>query len=167
MHKSKSPPRVTLLIAVLTLFALGATSLWAEDVIITSYAGTVTTTDRTVCPPACFPAPALGISGSGAGAASASLATSPSPGAARRVIFGNSTAAYWSVTPTNWTYGAFTFTPLQHLGTYKIYVTDGESGNASPDLVVNMTATGGSLADASGAASASVPLTAFQVHGAG
>ncbi len=161
MHKSKSPPRVTLLIAVLTLFALGATSLWAEDVFVTGYAGTVSGTDITACPPSCHPAAGSGISGSGASAASASLA-SPSPGGARRVIYGNTTAAYWSVTPTDLTYGAFTFTKLQNLGVYKIYVTDGESGNASPDLIVNMTATGGDLADASGVAGTSIPLTAFR-----
>lgn len=161
MYKSKSPPLLTLLLAVLALLAFGAVSLQAEDVFVTSYAGTVTTTDKTVCPPSCNPAAGAGISASGAGIASASLAT-PSPGGARRVIIGNTTAAYWSVTPSDVTQGSFTFTKLQHLGVYKIYVTDGETGNGSADLTVNMTATGGALADASGVAGTSIPVTAFR-----
>jgi hypothetical protein len=47
-------------------------------------------------------------------------------------------------------------------GTYRIYVTKGTSGNASPDLIVNLTATGGSLSDTNGAPLATIPLSVFQ-----
>lgn len=153
-------------IAVLALLALCANALWAENVFVTSYKGTTATTDVTPCPPSCI----TGASLFGASVNSASTA-SPAPvipASGRRVVYGNAATAVWTVSPTNIVLTPasgspnYTFTELQHMGTYKIYVTKGESGNASPDLLVNMTATGGDLADASGNAATSVPLDVFQ-----
>jgi len=165
MYKLKSLPRVTLLFAVLTLSALGATSLWAENVFVTAFKGTTGTTDVTPAPLCVF----TGCSLFGASTLSASTAspTPVVPAAGRRVVYGNDATASWSITPTNMDVTpvsgspTYHFSSLQHLGVYKIYVTDGESGNASPDLLVNMTATGGDLADTNGNAATTITLDVF------
>jgi hypothetical protein len=70
------------------------------------------------------------------------------------------------VTPTDQTVsgsaGNVTFSSLKNIGVYKIYITKGTSSNASEDLVANMTATGGDLADTNGVGSTSIPLPVFQ-----
>lgn len=156
------------LFPVLAMLALSVTSLWAENVFVTAYIGTTATTD--VSPLSTF----TGSSLFGASTASASTAspTPVIPASGRRVVYGNLNTASWSVTPTDITVfpnsgipvAGYTFRALQNLGTYKIYVTEGENGNTSTNLLVNLTATGGALADASGNAATSISLDCFQVN---
>ncbi len=153
-------------LAMLVIFASAALSLQGENVFVTSYKGTLSTTDATPCPPSC----PTGASISGASTASASTATPTPviPASGRKVVFGNAAGATWSVTPTDIVLTPdgsttdYTFTSLQHIGVYKIYVTKGQSGNASPDILVSMTATGGDLADTNGQPAASITLDTFQ-----
>ncbi len=141
MHKSKVLPRVTPLLVVLTLSAVGTTSLWAENVFVTAYKGTLSTTDVTPNPPCIF----TGCSLSGASSASASTATPTPviPATGRRVVIGNTTSASWSVTPTDIDLTpdagspTYHFTSLQHIGVYKVYITDGQYLNGSPTLLVH------------------------------
>ncbi|HOX00738.1 MAG TPA: PA14 domain-containing protein [Candidatus Paceibacterota bacterium] len=153
-------------LAMLALLVSAAWSLQGENVFVTSYKGTAATEDVTPCPPSCT----TGASISGASTASASTATPTPviPASGRRVVFGNAAGATWSVTPTDTVLTpkdsatGYTFTSLQHIGVYKIYVTKGQSGNASPDILVSMAATGGDLADTNGQPAASITLDLFQ-----
>jgi hypothetical protein len=166
---SPNSPRIFgSIIKIIALFTVTfGTSSLAEDVFVTSYRGTTASTDVTPCPPSCV----TGASTFGASTTSASTATPIPviPGSGRRVVYGNAAGATWSVTPTDINLtgtgsppGGYNFTTLHNIGVYKIYVTKGEKGNASPDLIVNMTATGGSLADSNGVAATSIPLDVFQ-----
>ena len=142
MHmKSISPALTGLELAVLALLTFSATSLRAEDVYVTGWLGTA----LNGCPPSCTynlgPAPHSVYSVSTA-----------CPVVRNQTVFGDSTTAGWAVTPTL----------ANSFGVYKILVTKGTADNCPADLMVNMTATGGALADASGAPQTTVPTTAFQ-----
>lgn len=156
------------LFPVLALLALGVTSLWAENVFVTAFKGTTAnSSDNSFCPPSCTSG---SVSATGSSASSSASPTPVISASERRARFGFAAGCTWSVTPTDITMvpatgippAGYTFTALQNLGTYKIYYTKGTSGSGSADMVVNMTATGGDLADASGALATSVPLTCFQ-----
>ncbi|MGI8967073.1 MAG: hypothetical protein ACR2H1_13435, partial [Limisphaerales bacterium] len=129
--------------------ALNSTSLRAENVFITGFKGTTASAlDQMPCPPSCasteFPP-------SGAGNASASQGSPVPviPNNARRIYYGIATNATWSLTPTNVTVtpvapagtGPYTFTALQNIGVYKIYLTKGQDNNASTNIIIEMTAT--------------------------
>jgi hypothetical protein len=134
--KLLSPPPAPLLLAVLALIALGAASLHAEDVYITTGANN--------CPPSC--PYGLGTS-----------THSPNISAACQVprtysVFGILDTATWKVTPTL----------ANSHGTYKILVTKGPASDCSTNIIVNMTTTGGAMADANGTAQTNVSTTAFQ-----
>ena len=138
--KHLSPPLAGLLLAVLALLAFGTVSLHAEDVYVTSYVGSV----RNACGPSCpFD---LGT------AAAAFYISDACPVIRTHCVFGITNTAAWKVTPVL----------ANSHGTYKIFVTKGPADDCSPDIIVNMTTTGGALADASGAAQTTVPTTAFQ-----
>ena len=129
-----------LLLAVLALFTSEAQSLRAEDVYVTGWAGTA----MNYCPPSC--PYNLGTS---TRSTSVSIAC---PVPRDRTVFGAATNAAWAVTPTLTNYP----------GAYRIFVTKGTSTSCPADLLVQVTAAGGDLADASGTAQTSFPTTAFQ-----
>jgi hypothetical protein len=141
----------------------------AEEVFVPSYKGTTATTDVMPCPPSC---PAAGFTLFGASNFSASQATPAPviPNNARRIIYGNAEGAAWSVTPTDVVVtpnlpagtGPYTFTALQNIGVYKVYLTKGQTNNASTNIVVSLTAVGGDLADANGVAATEVLLDIYQ-----
>jgi hypothetical protein len=138
--KHLSPPLAGLRLAVLALLAFGTASLRAEDVYITGWLGVAING----CPPSCP---------YNLGTGSHSLYWSTAcPVARNGAVFGVTTNAAWAVTPT------LSF----HPGVYRILVTKGTALDCPADLVVNMTATGGTLADAGGTAQTTVPTTAFQ-----
>ena len=148
----------------LALLALAAGSLRAEDVFITSFFG-ATANDVTPCPPSCVTGTV-----SETGSTAYSMATPMPITSPRRARFGSGPDCSWSVTPTDVgplfpTGGGdpFFFTSLHDVPSlYKIYVTQNNSGSASPDVVVNMTATGGVLTDTNGIQQTSIPLSVFQ-----
>ena len=82
--------------------------------------------------------------------------------------FGFAAGCSWKVQPTDIALTPFSgsptynFTSLQHTpGVYKIYVTKG-STSQSPDILADMTAVGGDLADINGVGAATVSVSAFQ-----
>src|ERR1035441_8329517 len=128
------------LLAVLALLTFGAASVSAEDVYVTTYISTGMNTCGPSCP-------------YGLGQSSHSLHYSTAcPVLRSRCAFGIANTATWKVTPalTN-----------SH-GTYRIFVTKGLASDCSPDIMVNMTTTGGTLADANGIPQTTVPTTTFQ-----
>lgn len=135
------------------ILALSAASLPAEDVFVTAFKGTVAAgSDNTPCPPSCTTGT---VSATGAGSPSTATPYPVIPPSGRRMRFGSADGCTWSVTPTDTTLipasGSpyYNFTSLQHTpGLYKIYVTKGSTSQAS-NLVVKMTADGGTLFDAS------------------
>jgi hypothetical protein len=138
--KHLSPPLAERLLAVLALLACGAVSLSAEDVYVTSYiAGGPNT-----CGPSCpygfvttTPVPNYSIA---------------CPIIRTHCLSGSGNTAAWKVTPTL----------ANSHGTYTISVTKCDAAECSPDIILNMTTTGGALADANGTAQTTVPTTAFQ-----
>lgn len=138
--KLLSPPPAPLLLAVLALIALGAASLHAEDVYVTSYVGNVQTPCDSSCPYDLGPTAAV------------PNVSSACPVNRNRCTFGSTNTATWKVIPrlTN-----------SH-GTYRIFVTKPSTDDCSPDILVNMTTTGGAMADANGTAQTNVSTTAFQ-----
>ncbi len=152
--------------AILALLTIAPGLLWAEDVYVTSFKGTVGTTDVTPCPPSCVTG---SVSASGSTASSSATPVPVIPASGRRVRFGFGAGCTWSVTPMDivLTPAAgspnYTFTSLQHVpGVYKIYVTKGNQSSASSNIVVELTATGGDLADLNGNAATAISVTAFQ-----
>ena len=140
ISQSQSHSPAGRLLAILALLTFGAASLWAEDVYITTYIGAGMNTCGPSCP-------------FGLGQSSHSLHySSACPVLRSRCAFGIANTATWKVTPalTN-----------SH-GTYKIFVTKGLASDCSPDIMVNMTTTGGTLADTNGTPKTTVPTTAFQ-----
>ena len=137
--KSLSTPSARLLLAVLA-FSISTASLRAEDVYVTGWLGTAING----CPPSC----AYNLSKP----YSVYSVSTACPVVRNQTVFGSTTTAAWGVTPT------LTNNP----GVYKILVTKGTADSCPSDLVVNMTATGGALADAGGTAQTVVPTTAFQ-----
>jgi hypothetical protein len=135
-------PLFTRLISVLVILLLNATLLQADDVYVTSCVGTVTLNS---CPPSC-------PVNRGTSTLTTSVSSAPGPAARDRAAFAITTTASWGITPSL----------AVSSGTYRIYVTKGTSGNGSPNLVVNLTATGGDLADTNGVGAASIPLACFQ-----
>jgi hypothetical protein len=150
----------------LALLALAATSLRAEDVFVTSFFGPGSA-DVTPCPPSCVTG---SVSAQGSTSTSSPTPMPIMPASGRRARYGYAPDCSWSVTPTDLGPlfptgggGPFFFTTLHHVpSVYKIYVTQNNSANASSDVVVNMTATGGVLVDANGVQQTSVRLTVFQ-----
>ncbi|HPC62579.1 MAG TPA: hypothetical protein PKX23_18100 [Verrucomicrobiota bacterium] len=148
------------------MLAIAPGLLWAEDVYVTSYKGTTSTTDVTPCPPSCVSGT---VSASGSSASSSATPVPVIPASGRRVRFGYGAGCTWSVTPMDITLTPaagspdYTFSALQHVpGVYRIYVTKGNQSSASTDIVVEMTATGGDLADVNGNPATAVAVTAFQ-----
>ena len=128
------------LVTALAILAFAAASLTAEDVYVTSgLTGRIND-----CPPSC--PYDLGTSDhSSYHSAVCSISRNWSK-------FGIATTATWKITPTL----------ASSNGTYKVFVTKGRAGDCSPDIIVNMTTTGGALSDASGTAQTTVSTTAFQ-----
>ena len=155
---------------ILLLVVFGLTSTHAENVFITGWKGTTAnSTDYTPDPLSVIDS---GFPGSGAGNASASV-VSPVPiipNNARRIHYGRSAGATWLLTPTNMTVtpvtpagtGPYTFTALQNIGVYKIYLTKGQNNNASTNIIIEMTATGGALADTNGVGATAIYLDMYQ-----
>jgi hypothetical protein len=151
-------------LAALVLVALAASSLRAEDIIITSFYGP-SSADLTPCPPSCVTG---SVSGSGSTACSSAL---PMPiSGSRRARYGYAPDCSWSITPTDTGPlvpagggGPYSFTSLHDTpGRYKIFVTQGNAATASSDVVVTLTATGGVLADNNGVQQAAISLAVFQ-----
>jgi PA14 domain len=135
-------PLFTRLISVMVILLLNATLLSAEDVYVTACVGTVT---LNTCPPSC-------PVNRGTSTLTTSVSSAPGPAARDRAAFAVSTTASWGITPSL----------ALSSGTYRIYITKGTSGNGSPDLVVNLTATGGDLADTNGVGGTTIPLAVFR-----
>ncbi len=156
-----------LLVAAL---ALPGAQLWAEEVFVPSYMGTTATTDVMPCPPSC-PGTGFTLWGASNGSASQANPAPVIPNNARRIIYGNAEGASWSVTPTDGIVvtptapagtGPYTFTALQNIGVYKVYLTKGQTANASTNIIVALTATGGDLATTNGTAATSIALDIYQ-----
>jgi hypothetical protein len=146
MYKSKSPPLVTLLIAVLALLAFGTASLQAEDVIVTSCIDGTGTLNS--CPPSC-------AANLGTAITTASYSTAVPAGIApRKAQFGIVSTATWDVQPT-----------LAASGDtgYKVYVSKGTTGSCPTDIVVGITAVSGcTLYDTNGVAQTQINTPYFQ-----
>lgn len=151
------------------VLALPGAQLCAEEVFVPSYKGTTATTDAMPCPPSC---PGIGFTIFGASNFSASQ-VNPAPiipNNARRIIYGNAEGATWSVTPSDAIVtpttpagtGPYTFTGLQNIGVYKVYLTKGQTNNASTNIIVSLTASGGDLADTNGVSASEILLDIFQ-----
>ncbi len=159
MHKPYPSIFNRKLLSVLAAFAFGASTLQAEDIFVMTSLGGVAA-NNTPSPPSSYTG---SVSASGSSAYS-----SPSPAipvSPRRSRFGFADGCSWSVQPDDYLpiYGNSEGTaPLHSPGVYRIYVTKGTTGSCSADLIVNMTATGGALADTNGISQTSVPVTAFQ-----
>jgi hypothetical protein len=139
----------------LALLTLGVPSVQAEDVFVTTYKGTVTTTDATPAPYCTYTG---SVSASGTSTSSTATPAAPTPG--RRARFGFSSGCTWTVQPDD--NAGFGFSKLQSPGAYKVYVTKGTSGSSAADLLVNMTVTSGAnLYDLNGVAQASIATTNF------
>jgi hypothetical protein len=134
--KHLSPPCAPLLLAVLALLDFGATSLLAEDVYLT--------TGGTGCPTCCPYDLGTGTHSPFLSAACANVRTYS--------LFGITNTAMWPIKPTL----------ARSNGTYQILVTKGRADDCSTNIIVNMTATGGTLTDADGIPQTVVPTTAFQ-----
>ncbi|HPY30296.1 MAG TPA: PA14 domain-containing protein [Verrucomicrobiota bacterium] len=147
-------------LASLAVIAFLASSVMGEDVFIPSYTGASASADVTPEPMCEFSS--AGISRFGTAVASSATPAPLLPSTSRRAVYGNGTGAYWSVTPTDQTVGKVTFSSLKNIGVYKLYITKGTSGNATEDLVANMTAVGGDLADTNGVGGTVIPLPVFQ-----
>jgi hypothetical protein len=141
--QSPCAPLVRLLLAVLVPLNFGTSSLRAEDVIVTGCVGSTFNT----CEPSC--AANLGTT-----MLYSRYSTAIPSGANRSVtMFGITTNATWSVTPT------LGSTP----GVYRVYVTKGTTYNCPTDIIVKLVATSGcSLADTNYAAQPEVETSAFQ-----
>lgn len=138
--KPLSAPLARLLLAMFALLVSDATALRAEDVYVTSYLGTA----YNGCPPSC--AYNLGAN---------YLSTSVSIACAvprNHSVYGSLTNSGWAVTPTL----------TNHPGVYRIFITKGTAASCPADLLVQVTAAGGDLADATGTAQTSFLTTAFQ-----
>ena len=129
-----------LLLAVLVLFASDARPLRAEDVYVTAYFGIGFNT----CPPSC----AFSL-GTDYLSSSVSIAC---PVPRSHSVYGSLSTSGWKVIPTL----------TNHPGVYRIFVTKGTPTACPADLLVQVTATGGDLADPTGTAQASFLTTAFQ-----
>ena len=138
--KQLSPPLARLLVAVLALLTSSAGSIHAEDVYVTSGALNKLNT----CPPSC--PYDLGPT------YTANYVSAACTNARNRCAFSSTNTATWKVTPTL----------ANSHGTYKVFVTKGRADDSSPNIIANMTTTGGALADANGTAQTIVPTTAFQ-----
>lgn len=166
--KIKSMKRSLRRIACVSLLTLSSASLLAENVFITGWKGlTANATDHTPAPLSTID---TGFPAAGAGGASASQ-VSPTPivpNNARRIHYGRAAGATWTLTPTDMQVfaaagaGPYNFTALQNIGVYKIYLTKGQNNNASTNIIIKMTASGGDLADTNGVGSAEVLLDMYQ-----
>ncbi len=168
--KRKSIVKTLGKVGCLALFTLTSASLLAEDVFITGWKGlTANATDHTPAPSSVID---TGFPASGAGNASASK-VSPTPiipNSDRRIHYGRVAGATWTLTPTDVSVtpvspvgkGPYQFTALQNIGVYKLYLTKGQDNNASLDIIIQMSATGGQLADTNGVANNAILLDMYQ-----
>jgi hypothetical protein len=159
MQPQCPPPLRRKLLSVLSALALGALPLYAEDVFVVTSLGSASA-NNTPCPPSCYTGTV-----SASGSSSYSTATPAPPVSPRRSRFGVADGCSWSVQPDDYvpsTGSSQGTAPLHSPGVYKIYVTKGTTGSCSTDILVNMTATGGALADTNGVAQTTVPVTAFR-----
>jgi hypothetical protein len=164
---SNSAIRTTLrgLVLALAVLGVGALSLRAEDVFITSKIGTQSTADDTPSPLSICTG---SVSSIGALAASTATPVPIIPSTLRKIRFGYASGCKWAVSPTDRTLtpaeggGPYTFSSLQNTGQYKIYITQSSASPASADILVTMTATGGSLGDTNNVAQTSIVLDVFQ-----
>jgi hypothetical protein len=138
--KSLYPPPARLLLAVLASLALSPMPLRAEDVYVTSWLAD----QINGCPPSC--SYNLGTS------MHATCFSTACHVGRNGSLFAVTTNAGWAVTPRL----------ANNPGVYRIFVTKGPAGDCSADIMVNITTTGGALADAGGTAQTTVPTTAFQ-----
>jgi hypothetical protein len=129
-----------LLFAVLAFHATCTLRLGAEDVYVTAYLGTGFNT----CPPSC--AYNLGVD------FLSPMVSIACPVPRLHSVYGSRSNSAWAVTPT------LTNNP----GAYRILVTKGTATFCPEDLLVQVTAAGGDLADSSGAAQTSFLTTSFQ-----
>ena len=138
--KSLYSPPAGLLLAVLASLAFSPIPFQAEDVYVTGWLAD----QINGCPPSC--AYNLGTS------MHATCFSTACHVGRNGSLFGITTNAGWAVEPTL----------ASNPGVYRIFVTKGPADDCSADIIVNMTALGGTLADASGTAQTTVPTTAFQ-----
>jgi len=145
VQQSQCAPLVRLLLAVLVLLAFGASSLRAEDVIVTGCVGA----EFNTCEPSC---PAnLGPPGNYLH--SSASAAVPAGAPRSKTVFGITNTATWSVTPT------LGSTPAG----YRVYVSKGTTNSCPTDIVVKIVATSGcTLADTNYVAQTEVKTPAFQ-----
>lgn len=157
-----------------TVLACSVSSLWAESIFITGFKGTTgNSSDFTPAPASVVDS---GFAGTGASNGSASQVnpTPIIPNNARRVHYARTPGATWLLTPTDMEVtpvtpagtGPYTFSQLKNTGVYKIYLTKGQSLNASTNIIVEMSATENELpaqlADSNGVAAATIQLDMFQ-----
>ena len=134
--KHLSPPLAGLLFAILVLLAFNVVSLHAENVYLTTGGDNCSS----CCP-------------YNLGTAGHSLYLSAACTNSRAYsMFGITNTAAWLLRPTL----------ASSNGAYRIFVTKGRADDCSLDIIVNMSATGGTLADTNGTAQTTVPTTAFQ-----
>ena len=146
------------LLSAWAILVFSAASLVAEDVFVSASLGT-TSASNNACPPTCFTG---SVSASGSSAFSGAVPQPPQ--GSRRSRFGFVNGCTWSVQPGTYTstlYPGAGTAPLQNPGVYKIYATLPANTSCSADIVVNMTASGGSLSDKTGVTAVTVPVTAF------
>ena len=124
---------------------IGTFATQAEDVYVTSCVDVDGVAVLNTCPPSC-------LENLGTTVLSTAISTVAGAPPRSRTAIGASNLASWAVSPTL----------LQTNGTYRIYATKGTSVNGSPNLVVKLTAQGGSLATSGGVAASSINLTTFQ-----
>ncbi len=133
-------------LALLVVLAIAAMTLHAEDAFVTAYTGG----SQTANPPFAY---GTGISGYGTSAVGTA---SPAPPSRTRAMYGYQlgTNAWVTTQPT-----------LASMGPgvgYQIFILRGTDGNASPDVIVNISADGGDLLDTSGNPQTTIATTAFQ-----
>jgi hypothetical protein len=138
--KQLSPPLAIQLASLLVLLASSTVSLRAEDVYVTSGAVNKLNT----CPPSC--PYDLGPT------YTANYVSTACTNDRTRCAFSSTNTATWKVAPTL----------ANSHGTYRIFVTKAAAGDCSPDIIVSMTATNGTLADANGSPQPAVLTSAFQ-----
>lgn len=144
MHKSKFPPLLSLLLAVLALLAFGSVSVWAEDVIVTATVNSSGTLNGS---------PPSTLNGLGTTTTSSTYSSAVPAGISpRKTAFATVSTATWEIEPT-----------LSQTGIgYKVYVSKGTTGSSPADLIVNFTTVSGcGLADTNGVAQTSINTLAM------
>lgn len=162
--------RTKVFLSLIVTIAVGLQNalVYGEDVFVTSYKGTTGGTDVVPCPPnGGFCSSGTSLFGASSSSASTCTPVPVIPASSRRVVYGNATTAFWEVTPSDHNYTSAstptinsTFTALQNIGVYKIYITKGSGATThSTNLVMAMscpTPTDGDLADTNGVGGTSI-----------